>query len=279
MTVEQFNGSYRAKSPIAHGANENSGMEQQFRTMEMLVEEEDGSTERKHIPTISGNSLRGQLRDLLADDFLTRLDDKDDPIQIGDSLSNAFYSGGSLERGSGAGTLNRRLINDLRENIPMLSLFGTALADQLLKGKLCMGMFIPIAHETEFYTGREADHSVFALKDVIFYTRKDDRVGGRQEDETTQQMLFKVQCLIPGTELSHEMKLEDTTEIERACLGHAFDLFSELPHLGGKKAVGHGLVEYEYEGGLPDPEPYLDFVEDNREEIREYITKLDRRLQ
>lgn len=274
MTVERFSGLYEAQSPISHGSDEDFGMEQRLRTLEMTVRE-DGDIYHEDIPVISGNSIRGQLRDLLAEDFLTSISDDDDPLEIGDSLSNAFWSGGSLERGNGAGKINRRMINDIREYIPTLSLLGTALADQLIEGKLNMGMMTPIAIETAAYTGQESDHSVFEFVDETFYTRQDDRVGGKQDDESTQQMRYVVQILTPGTRFDHWMALESASEVERACLGRAFELFAQSPHIGGQKAVGHGLVSFDYDDELPDSAPYHDFIGNNRDEIRTFVEELD----
>jgi len=277
MTVERFSGVYEAQTPITHGSDEDFGMEQRLRTIEMAVRD-DGDLYHEDIPIISGNSLRGQLRDLLAEDFLARLSEDDDPVQVGDTLSNALWAGGSLERTSGPGKLNRRMLNGIREHIPPLSLLGTAISDQMLESRLNMGMLTPIATETESFTGRESDHSVFEFVDETFYTRMDDRVGGRQGDEDAQQMRYTVQILTPGTRFDHWMALEGADEVERACLGHAMELFAASPHVGGQKAVGHGEVSFEYEGGLPDPAPYVDFIDENREDIREFVDSLDEKL-
>lgn len=274
MTVERFSGTYEAQTPISHGSDEDFGMEQRLRTIEMTVRE-NGDLYHEDIPVISGNSLRGQLRDLLAEDFLDRISTDEEPVELGDSLSNAFWAGGSLERTAGPGKLNRRMLNGIREHIPPLSLLGTALSDQMLEGRLNMGMLTPIATETKSYTGRESEYSVFEFVDETFYTRMDDRVGGRQEGEDAQQMKYTVQILTPGTRFDHWMALEGASDIERACLGHAMDLFAASPHVGGQKAVGHGRVDFEYDDPLPDAQPYLDFVTDNREEIREFVEDLD----
>jgi len=274
MTVERFTGTYEAQTPISHGSDEDFGMEQRLRTIEMTVRE-NGDLYHEDIPVISGNSLRGQLRDLLAEDFLNRLSEDDDPLEVGDTLSNAFWAGGSLERTAGPGKLNRRMLRGIREHVPPLSLLGTAISDQMIEGRLNMGMLTPIATETESYTGRESEHSVFEFVDETFYTRMDDRLGGRQGDEDTQQMKYTVQILTPGTRFDHWMALEGASEVERASLGHAMDLFAASPHVGGQKAVGHGEVDFEYDDPLPDAQPYLDFVADNRDEIREFVEDLD----
>jgi len=228
---------------------------------------------------ISGNSLRGQLRDLLAQDFLDRLSEDDDPLEVSDTLSNALYAGGSLERTAGAGKLNRRLIHDIRDHIPPLSLLGTAIEDQMIEGRVDVGQLLPVAMETNGFTGRDAEKSIFEFVDTTFYTRQDDRVGGRQEDEDAQQMKYDVQVLVPGTRLHHDLTLRSGhSDMDAACLGHAFDLFAERPVLGGMASRGHGTVDFEYDDALPDGEVYREWVADNRDDLRAFVADLDERV-
>ncbi len=277
MTVERFTGTFEAQTPISHGSDEDFGMEQRLRTLEMAVRE-NGEVYHEDVPIVSGNSLRGQLRDLLAQDFLDRISDEDDPVQVGDSLSNALWSGGSLSRGGGPGQLKRRMIQNIRENIPSLSLLGCAVGSQMISGRLNMGMLTPIAAETASFTGRNSDESVYEYVDETFYTRKEDREGGAIGDEQTQQMRYVVQVLTPGTRFDHWITLEGASEVERSCLGHAFDLFSQSPHVGGQKSVGHGLVSFEYDTDLPDPDPYRSFIDENRDDIRVFVEELNEKL-
>jgi CRISPR/Cas system CSM-associated protein Csm3 (group 7 of RAMP superfamily) len=251
-------------------------MEQRLRTLEMAVRDEDGGVEHEEIPVVSGNSLRGQLRDLLAKDFLDELD-----VEIHDTLSNALYSGGTLQRGTGNRSIKRRMIQNIRENIPMLSLLGTAIGTQMIEGKLNMGMLVPIAAETTTYTGVESDTSVFEFADETFYTRMDDREGqiNRDEDEQAQQMRYVVQVLVPGTEFHHWMTLEHCSEIEEAVLYRSFELFERSPHIGGMKGKGHGKVEFAYEDGLGSSDPYTERLAENREQIREFVLDLDETLE
>jgi hypothetical protein len=276
--VQNFTGTYEAQASISHGSDEDFGMEIRLRTLEITVRE-NGDVYHEAVPVVSGNSLRGHLRDLLAQDFLDRLSENGDPVQVSDTLSNALYAGGSLERSAGPGKLNRRLIHDIRDNIPPLSLLGTAISDQLIEGRVDVGQLLPVALETNGYTGRNAEKSVFEFVDETFYTRQDDRVGGQQDDEDAQQMKFDVQVLVPGTRLHHDLTLRSGhTDLDAACLGHAFDLFAERPVIGGMAARGHGAVAFEYDDGLPDGEPYREWVADNRDDIREFVEDLDERL-
>jgi hypothetical protein len=273
--IKQFNGIYTAKSPISHGSDEDFGMEQRLRTLEMEVEQ-DGERFHEEIPVISGNGLRGQLRDLLARDLLDRLD-----IEVHDKLLYALYAGGSLEKGTGGRKIKRSLIEDVRENLPMLSLLGTALGSQTIEGKLNMGMLTPIASETKNYTGIEAEKSVFNYVDDTFYTRSDDIEGytDRDSDEQAQQMKFNIQVFTPGTRFHHRMTLRHCNEVEEACLYHAFDLFMQNPHIGGMQSKGHGRVNFQYETEFGSNDPYVEFIEENKEQIIEFLETLDEELE
>jgi hypothetical protein len=221
--------------------------------------------------------MRGILRDLLAHDLLDRLD-----IEVNDKLLYALYSGGNLQKGAGGRKIKRSIIKEIREKLPMISLLGTAAGTQTIESKLNIGHFVPIASETEFRTGRESEKSVFNYLDDTFYTRKDDIEGStdREDGEQAQQMKFDVQVFIPGTRFHHWMTLEHANEVEEACLYHAFEIFSQSPHIGGMKSKGHGRVNFEYEdGGLGDNQPYIDFIEENKEDIKQFLEKLDDQLE
>jgi len=275
--VENFTGTFEAQAPISHGSDEDFGMEIRLRTLEITVRN-NGDLYHEDVPVVSGNSLRGQLRDLIAADFLDRIS-ADEPVQVSDTLSNALYSGGSLERSAGPGKINRRMIHNIRDHIPPLSLLGTAIGDQLIEGRLDVGQLLPVAMETNGYTGRDAEKSVFKFVDETFYTRQDDRVGGRQDDEEAQQMKFDVQVLVPGTRLHHDLTLRSGhTDLEASCLGHAFDLFDERPVVGGMASRGHGKVQFEYDGGLPSGEQYREWIDENREDVREFVGDLEEQV-
>ena len=277
-TITKVSGRYTAKSPISHGSDEDFGMEQRLRTLQMTVEE-DGERFQEEIPVISGNSLRGRMRDLLAEDLLARLD-----LEVHDTLLYSLYSGGNLQRGAGGRKIKRSRINEVRDKVPMLSLLGTALGTQMIEGKLNVDMLIPVASETEDYTGAKSDTSVFSYVDDVFYTRKDDiegqtDSGGSGSADQAQQMKFNIQVFTPGTEFVHDLVLRSTSKIEASCLAHAINLFSQNPRLGGMEARGHGRVEFEYDDQLPPPDVYTEYVDSNKQEIREFLEKVDRDLE
>jgi hypothetical protein len=45
------------------------------------------------------------------------------------------------------------------------------------------------------------------------------------------------------------------------------------------KGKGHGKVAFEYEDDLGSPDPYLDWLDDNRETVREFVQDLDETLE
>jgi len=279
-SVEWFKGRYKAQSQIAHGADTGGGITQRFRTMEVNVTDpETGEEYNEDVPYVSGNSIRGYIRDLLAEDYLRLLAEPDeDDIELRDPLFNTLWSGGTLERGTGPGKLRRRLIEDIREHIPMLSLLGSAGGTEIWEGRWKTGHLWPVCLETHGYTGIKTDRSVFgSYLDVDFNTRTDDREGSRDEDDAVSQMRFRVHVLEPGTPFAHRMALKGASDIDRACLGRAMELFATQPFVGGMSARGYGEVAFEYEQ-LPDASPYVEYVRDNRDDLREFVHDLDERF-
>ena len=91
---------WRTTSPLAHGADEKDGNVSRFRTEARL----DRATGRwVEIPFLSGNSIRGQLRDALFADLLARLGLGSHEIPA--RTAHALFAGGSVERGERAGQL------------------------------------------------------------------------------------------------------------------------------------------------------------------------------
>lgn len=282
-SVEWFEGRYEAKAPISHGADTSTGIVQRLRTLQVEVTDPDtGESYVEDVPVVSGNSLRGQLRDLLAQDFCALLEeDGEEPIELHDPLFNVLWSGGSLQRDAGPSKLKRRFIEEVREHVPMLSLLGGAVGTEIFDGRLdVMGQLWPICMETRSFTGVDAEETVYGTYvDSTYYTRTDDREGSRDADSEPQQMRYRVHVLVPGTEFHHRMALAGANDVERACLGRAFDLLAQQPAIGGMASRGHGTVAFDYEPGLPDAEPYVEYVRDNRDEIHEFVADLDERLQ
>jgi hypothetical protein len=166
---------------------------------------------------------------------------------------------------------------NLRKLIPLLSVFGTACRQQLLHGKLNVGMLWPVAKETQHVTGVASEVSVWDLCQQLQYTRRDDRQQkdpGPEDDEgrrkQAEQMLYRTEVLIPGTQFKHNFTLKDATPIERACFMRCLLEFeSSGRKLGGDSRIGHGRVGWTYK---PDAtEPYDVFLEAGKGKIRKFL--------
>lgn len=271
--IQRFNGAITVMTPLAHNSDESLGVDAKFRRLKVQTPEGEAM-----IPVYSGNAFRGRLRRLAAADFLEHLGiGGANGAKISDKLYYCMFSGGSLQKGSTSGYIDVGAKRDLRANIPFLSLFGTAFHNQMLAGKLSVGMGIPVARETAAITGISADASVWDLVDEVFYTRRDDLEDKQNRDEP-QQMRYTVECLTPGAIMAHEFLLTHANEIETSCFGAIMRQFAEQPLLGGKGGIGHGRIKYQYDAEWPSELEYYEYLSKNMEAIYNYTRGLEARL-
>lgn len=245
----------------------------------------DGSVEE--IPIISGNSLRGILRDVGMIHMLKMLGygvNEETGEVCGLSLS-AFYfllSGGALTKDASRG-IDIDEARKWRELIPLVSIFGGAMGNQIMPGKVKIGKGIPICDETKhllpqkIINGR-GEQSIWEMIQEEAYTRRDDEKNenyrqliapevrglleakakeqrekaGTKEDvagETgqKQQMRYYVETLAAGTELFWEITLDDVTPVEFDAFLITLAEFSKSPYIGGKSGVGHGKVSIKFD--------------------------------
>lgn len=111
----------------------------------------DGTIE--DVPIISGNSIRGILRDRGMLHMLKSLGYGIDTTtgEVKGIPLSAFYllfSGGTLKSGKSDGGIDIDKAREWRNLIPLLSVFGGAVLGQIMPGKLRCGKAIPICHET-----------------------------------------------------------------------------------------------------------------------------------
>lgn len=262
-----FSGVITLTSPLAHGADEKMGVDTKFRRIVHMV---DGKTEE--IPTVSGNSIRGVMRRLIAYDYIQRLGLEKQGIS--DKLYYTLFSGGALEKGSVVDHINVGTRREMREMIPFLSVWGGAVGNQIMSGKLIVENAIPICMETMAYTGKESILSYWDCLQEVYMTRRDDlEDNSRQEGEQATQMKYTIECLVPGTRLQHGFVIFDCNAIEAACFRFALHLWMRDACIGGKSAVGLGRFEADYDAG--DYQGYMDYVEENKEKMQKYIQQID----
>jgi len=229
---ETFEGIITLVEPLVH-MEKQFGIASKFRRMKVVF---DGQVEE--IPFYSGNSIRGILRRLGARHLLRSLDINEKELSTG--LNHCLFRGGQLKRGESA-KYDTDFICELRGKLPLLSLLGVAIHQQLIPGKLFVGHAIPIAKETAGITGIDRSASVWDLMQMMMFTRRDDRSQRDEADREVQaeQMLYKMRLL-------------------KEFRGHM--------RLGGNARIGFGRIKWTY----PDPTeeetmPYDTHLEKNKE--------------
>lgn len=258
-------------SPLMHYGDERLGTMQAARTMKFNY-----NGEFIDVPVYSGNAFRGGLRRIAMKDFLDHLGITEEGISA--KLYYMLFTGGALTSGSRYNEIGKK--REMRRLCPPLSLFGTAIGDQIPEGKMKVPIFIPICRETAEYTGVESNLSFYDMLQEVFYTRRDDlkskdfNINDDTKHDNAVQMKYEAQCLSAGTELIGTLVIENSNEIEEACLIAAFEKFKESPYIGGKSATGHGLVDFNYDKEV-DNNIYYNYLEEHKEEIRAWVREIE----
>lgn len=232
--MKTFDIHYTLTAPVSH-IGETASTGSYFQTINTLG---------GRLPVITGNSVRGILRDKLAAHFLSVLGNPVDKETF-----NVLFSGGNI---SGSTKNDVERAKQVRQHFPMISLLGGGLGTMIMSGNLVSGFVYPICRESEFLTGIDSDISWHDLIDDIEFTRMDDTKEDKNINQITDieeekkakastQMRFSVQYLSAGTEMVQRLVLLDSaSEIEEGALWTALAKWFELPVLGGMKAKGFG---------------------------------------
>lgn len=208
-------------------------------------------TSEGRLPVITGNSIRGTLRDCGAKHLLNSIGKAVDKITF-----NVLFSGGNL---SGASKLDVARAKAVREHFPLISLLGGGLGSMILGGKMDCGFAYPICCESRDITGIDSDISWHSLIEEMEFTRTDDSKNDKNSALITDlnedvkkngaastQMRYSVQYLAPGTELQQNIYFYDN--ITNAEMGAFLICVSEWfnhPKLGGMGNKGFGKFSAE----------------------------------
>lgn len=273
--VAIYTGTITTKSNLSHNSDESMGIDSVYRRNPFFCQ-----GKRQDVPIYSGNAIRGKLRRIAADAFLKMLG-----IQgISAETYHIYFTGGLLAKGSSQTEIDVGGFRAMRENIPWLSIWGSAVINKMLQGKLEVGMGVPICRETVEFTRVQSERSFHEMLTSVFYTRKDDYdnspynndvsttlIDKKDKDEQAHQMKYNVEVLIPGTVLHHRFVLKNCSDVELSCFGDVIERFNHHPVLGGNARIGHGIVELAYEPGFRDGALYREYVAEHKEKIIDYI--------
>ena len=271
---ERIEGKITAVEPLSH-IGESLSIYSHFAKEKMLVSTKTGQRVIE-VPVISGNSFRGVLRRRAGYKLLNLLNIKKEALA--ESLQHAFFSGGILKKGAGNGVIDTQFVSKLRSNLPIISLFGSAIGQQLVQGKLDVGQLIPISCQTQGRTGVSSEISIYSLLDERSATRRDDmedKTKGMPDDEQKQQMRYTHEVLVAGTEFYHYFTLKSCNELETGAFWSTLAEFSKYPKIGGLGCRGFGMVRLGYTIDTELAQKYEAWIVENKEAITEYIKYLE----
>lgn len=268
--IKKYESIVEVLTPLHTSGNEKTGSTPVLRTV--FIQTEYGEIP---MPYVSGNSLRGRLRRYLMIDFLNLLGI--DPNEISKTMYHSLFSGGALEAGDeGEQVIDLDFRREFRQKIVPISLFGCSIKNQMIPGKMKVSHLFPICLEYQKFLPPHIIEKVGGLRsireytDEVFFTRRDDLKAKREEDEQAIQMKVDYEVFVPGTKFYSFFILEYPNEIELSCFARMLKLFELSPFLGGKSNIGDGEVRFDYGLDITD-EKYLQYVEENKDEIRKFI--------
>ena len=262
MKTYVFEGVVTALSSLSHGGGESMGITSKLRREKFV--QPNGKVEE--VPIISGNAIRGILRDTGMAHMCACLGYGEDGAGLPLQAYYLLFSGGALvKEGSG---LDVEYARKLRNYIPLIGVFGGAIGNMIMPGKMKVGKLLPLCKETNHLLpeSKRGDYnSVWEFCQEEMYTRRDDEknenirgyiaesdrkliAGDKSQkaelskSESSQQMMYYVETISAGTRFYWKLVFEDLTDIEYDAVATMLAQFSKAPYIGGKSAVGHGEI-------------------------------------
>lgn len=297
---------YLAEQPIMH-TEETIGNISKLKQMRVIYNGKPVS-----IPALSGNSFRGQLRDILADTLCSRLSNRGEQLLRFDNNETytILYSGGALSEQSKSGAMLKGFL----EHLPSIRLMGAAFGDRMLPSKLAMTHVVPCAEETQEilqskYTILEGcvppPEKWPSARNLLFnagpLTRKDDRrdptrqrfvdpemfaqselktgADEKVENRDPQQMIYYVECIPAGTWLLQQLYSKFPLDsLELGCLFDGLNAFLRQPVLGGRSSAGYGQVQVQLRGTIDAesvlwPAEWSETIENAVESYENYLVE------
>jgi len=275
LTTRYFDLRVTALQPIIHSEG-TFGNIATFRRQKYVL----ASGEVVQLPIVSGNSIRNRLRNAIMWHMLHQCGLADGG-QLDKRAVNLLFSGGVLD--SSSQTMDIQGYWEMTRLIPALGLFGGGVGNALVPGCLRVGPLLPICAETTTLSNAPIPESaipevfhapaVAAYMDTFQGTRKeifkdkkyqkllpsaeadatnkaisDGKKRGKKAPKDkgdSQQMIYHVECMAAGTLLYWRVGVEAATPLEYEALLTGLALMAQAPTVGGKAAVGFGLIKIE----------------------------------
>lgn len=240
--VIRWDGVVTAESSIAHGA-ETLGTVTYLRRERFLMP--DGRVEQ--VPVVSGNALRGLLRDTAADLWWEAAGRP----KLTLAVMHALWSGGALAKISGEPLTGERLA-EVKRACPVVGVFGTAGGGRIIGGALQVGKLIPICQETSHLLPDDLRigelPSLWDLTQIEYYSRIPN--GGSEPEEQGEDpsrlARYGAETFVAGTRFHSWMSLTWPTVEEEAFFDDTLKAFYEVARVGGLARAGHGRLRIDW---------------------------------
>lgn len=288
----RLEGVYTLMSPLSH-IGESVGPDSFLQTQEIIGP--DGRPTETFI--YNGNALRGMFRDAGAEYFLSRLAGKDSFLQIPLDMFYLIFSGGAI---GGKQKIDIDQARKIRQAIPIISIFGGGVGNQILPGKMNMNDGYPICDECQHFIPEAyrkpdliswkqmtAERSFSRVDDaknenLRSYLRDDslmiagadgqmkltdgakeqkkDKKKKKDKEDSPQQMRYTIEVLQAGSQLWNRIDIIDMSEIEFGALVSCIDQWAKKPYIGGQSRIGMGRVHVHYDW-IPADGEKEDFID------------------
>lgn len=253
---------------------------------------------RMDIPVVSGNAVRGVLRDTAAHLLWEALGQPALPMPV----MHALWAGGALVKAKTQPLTGQRL-STLRAMVAHIGVFGAAGGGRIIDGALTVGKMVPICaqtahllppHLTETTHGNSgALPDIHDLLQIERYSRIPDldrlpHISNPAPDalnpppaanDSTDDglMRYGAETFVAGTQFHTFFALNNASPTEHAYFHEVLDTWTQDPTVGGKTGRGHGRVRYDltYTGAPVDPAPDSDWRRFNGADIEEVLRTLN----
>ncbi|MDV6247034.1 hypothetical protein [Rhodococcus opacus] len=235
-----------ARSPISH-RGELIGTTAIGRRMKVL--QQDGSVEL--VPVISGNSFRGVLR-RIGEELLRDVLGYEGQLPL--AVAHTLRNGGAIVKTQAEPITGRRL-HQLRELVPLLSVFGGAIGAAPIDGCLRVGHVVPIVTEAMPILRRTYEEPIpsrFDIEALESYSHLDDVTAGHAGTTVdldagaggsgSPVMRYDIETLAPGTRFESWVQLVRGSVLDHAFLSDVLVEFTWSGWLGGRSGIGHGQI-------------------------------------
>jgi hypothetical protein len=205
------------------------------------------------IPVVSGNAVRGLLRDTAAGLFWDAIGRPPLPLAV----SHALWSGGSLAKATGDPLSGQRL-TQLRQACPVVGVFGAAGGGRVIAGTLIVSKLVPVCAQTahlmdEVTLASGPVPDLWDITQVEYSTQNPDMpvevpdVSGSQQGRSPAR--YGHETLIAGTRFSFSASLTAASDVEAAFWSETLAVWAaQGAHVGGGLAHGHGNLRLDLTG-------------------------------